>query len=68
MGVVQHEVFEVHEFAVEPQRGGRVGEILPCDKAVAHRAFLHTLVEAGEKVFGCRFYFPIANARTSYAG
>jgi hypothetical protein len=49
---VQDEVLGVDELAVEPQRGGRVGKILACDKAVAHRALLHTLVEARQQVFG----------------
>lgn len=52
MGVVQDEVFAVDELAVEPQRGGRIGEVAACDKAVAHRAFGHPLVEARQQVSG----------------
>ncbi|MER9533848.1 hypothetical protein NKI89_29185 [Mesorhizobium sp. M0309] len=68
MGVVQDEVFRVEELAVEPQRRGRVGEVGALQKTVAQRTLLRALVEAGQKVFGWRFYFPISNARTSYEG
>lgn len=52
MGVVQDEVFRVDKFALKPQRGRRVGEVGAFDKTVADRAFVHALVEAGQKVFG----------------
>ncbi|RWQ31934.1 MAG: hypothetical protein EOS21_31445 [Mesorhizobium sp.] len=52
VGVVQDEVFWMDEFAVEPQRRGRVGKVLAFDKTVAQRAFVHALVEPGQKVFG----------------
>lgn len=68
VGVVQDEVFDMDELAVEPQRRRGIGKVEPLDETVADRAFVHALVEAGQKVFGCRFYFPISNARTSYAG
>lgn len=53
MGVMQDEVFDMDELAFEPERGSRVSKMLAFDKTVADR---------------CRFYFPISNARTSYAG
>ncbi|RWX58171.1 hypothetical protein EOA24_39515 [Mesorhizobium sp. M2A.F.Ca.ET.039.01.1.1] len=65
VGVVQDEVFDMDELAVEPQRRGRVGKMLALDKAVSDRAFEHALVEPGQKVFGCRFYFPISNREKS---
>ena len=46
-GVVQDEVLEVDEFALEPQCGGRVGEVLALDKTVADRRAGQPLVEAG---------------------
>ncbi|RVC61039.1 hypothetical protein EN766_38320 [Mesorhizobium sp. M2A.F.Ca.ET.046.02.1.1] len=52
VGIMQDEVFRVDELAVEPQRGGRVGEVGAFDKTVADRTLLHALVEAGQKVFG----------------
>ncbi|TIR50587.1 MAG: hypothetical protein E5X53_18790 [Mesorhizobium sp.] len=67
VSVVQHEVLEVDEFPFEPERGRRVGKVLALDKAVAHRRARQPLVEADQNL-GCRFYFPISNARTSYAG
>ncbi|WP_394885922.1 hypothetical protein ACG873_00215 (plasmid) [Mesorhizobium sp. AaZ16] len=48
MGVVQDQVFEVDELALEPERGGRVGKILAFDKAVAYGAGPHALVKAGQ--------------------
>lgn len=52
VGVVQDEVFDMHELAVEPQRGRRVGKMQTLDKTVTDRAFVHPLVEPGQKVFG----------------
>ncbi|WP_192250218.1 hypothetical protein [Mesorhizobium caraganae] len=46
MGVVQDEVLEVDELALEPQRRGRVGEVLALDKAVADRRAVKPLVVA----------------------
>lgn len=65
MDIVQDEVFDINELAVEPQRRRRVGEVAAFDKTVAQRAFVHPLVKAGQKVVGCRFYFPISNVETS---
>ena len=50
VGVVQDEVFEVDELALEPERGGRVGEMLALDKAVAHRRTGQPLVEARQNL------------------
>ncbi len=36
-GVMQDEILEMHEFAVDPQRGDGVGKILTLEKAVADR-------------------------------
>jgi hypothetical protein len=35
MGIVQNEILEVDELPFEPQRGGRVGEVLALDKQLA---------------------------------
>ena len=53
-GVVQHEVFEVDELALEPERGGGVGEVGPRDPAVADGARSQPLVEPRQRVFGAR--------------
>ena len=49
---MEHQVFEVDEFAVEPQAGAGIGEVGARDPAVADRAFGQPLVEAGERVLG----------------
>lgn len=54
-GVVEHEIVEVDKLAVEPQTGASVGEMSPCGPAVANRALGEPLVEAGERILGCRF-------------
>ncbi|WP_292231963.1 hypothetical protein [Mesorhizobium sp.] len=65
MGVVQDEVFEVHELALEPQRGGRIGKMLALDKTVADGGTSQPLVKARQNLGGCRFYFPISNREKS---
>ncbi|WP_281035924.1 MULTISPECIES: hypothetical protein [unclassified Mesorhizobium] len=62
---MQDEVFEVDELAVEPQRGGCVGEVLALDKTVADGGTSQPLVKAGQNLGGCRFYFPISNREKS---
>ena len=47
VGVVEHEVVEVDQLAVEPQAGRGVGEVGAGDKAGADRAFGEPLVEPG---------------------
>ena len=47
VGVVEHEVVDVDQLAVEPQAGRGVGEVGAGDKAVADRAFGEPLVEPG---------------------
>ena len=49
-GVVQHEVFEVHQFALEPQGGAAFGKMRPRNPALAHRARPQPFVEAGERI------------------
>ena len=51
VGVVEHEVVEVDQFAVEPQAGRGVGEVGAGDKTGADRAFGEPLVEAGQRIF-----------------
>ncbi|WP_287236139.1 hypothetical protein [Mesorhizobium sp.] len=64
---MQDEVLEVDEFALEPQRGGRIGKMLPLDKPVADGRTSQPLVEPGERLRRCRFYFRISKTRTSCA-
>ena len=52
VGVVENEIVEVDEFAVEPQAGAGVGEVGAGDKAVADRAFGEPLVEPGQRILG----------------
>ena len=52
VGVVEHEVVEVDQLAVQPQAGSGVGEMGAGDKTGADRAFGEALVEAGERILG----------------
>ena len=52
VGVVEHEVVEVDQFAVEPQAGRGIGEVGARDPPLADRAFGEPLIEAGERVLG----------------
>ena len=56
---MQDEVFEVDEFAGQPQAGAGVGKMGAGAKTVADRAFRQSFVEPGEGVLGlgdrCRF-------------
>ncbi len=52
VGVVQHEVFDMHELALQPQRRRSIEEVLALDKTITQRAFLHALVEARQKILG----------------
>ncbi|WP_287140920.1 hypothetical protein [Mesorhizobium sp.] len=67
MRVVQDKILEVDELALEPQRCGRIGKMLALNKTVAHRRTGQALVEAGERLRRCRFYFRISKTRTSCA-
>jgi len=46
-GVVEDEVFEMHEFAIDPQRGTGVGEILAFNPALTNWRTGDALVETG---------------------
>jgi hypothetical protein len=48
-GVVQDEVLEMDELAVDPQRGAGVGEMGSRDKAGADRRTTDTLVETRQR-------------------
>lgn len=64
-GVVEDEVLKVDEFAVDPERGAGVGEILPLEKTGADRRARYALVEAGESDARCGFYFEVSNWKSS---
>ena len=53
-GVVQHEVLQMDELALEPERGGGIGEMCPRDPAVTDGARSQPLVEPCQRVFGAR--------------
>ena len=55
VGVVEHEVVEVDQFAVEPQAGRGVGEVGANDKTGPDRALGEPLVEARQRIFRCGF-------------
>ncbi len=44
-GVVEDKILEMHEFAINPQRGAGVGEILPFEEACTDRRAGNALVE-----------------------
>ena len=51
-GVVEDEVFEMHQFAGEPEAGAGVVKMRTGDPAGAHRAGAQPFVETGEGVLG----------------
>ncbi len=53
--VVEDEVFEMDEFAVDPQRGTGVGKILPLDEAGADGRAGNAFIEAREGNAGVAF-------------
>ena len=52
VGVMENQIFDVDELAVEPQAGTGVGEVGAGDKAGADRAFGEPLVEPGQRILG----------------
>ena len=63
--VVEHQVFEMHELAVDPQRGAGIGELRPFEEARADRRAGNALVETGERS-ACGFYLRASNQKLSY--
>ena len=51
-GVVEHEILEMHELALEPQRGAGIGKILALEQAGADGRAGDALVETAQS--GCR--------------
>jgi len=51
-GVMENQIFEMDELAVQPQAGRGVGEVGAGDKTGADRAVGEALVEPGERVLG----------------
>ena len=49
MRVVENEVFERNDVAVEPQAGAAVGKMGPGDPARLDRAAAQSFIEAGER-------------------
>ena len=52
MRVVENEVFERNQVAVEPQTGAAVGKMGPGDPALSDRAAAQPFIEAGEAILG----------------
>ena len=52
MRVVEHEIFERNQVAVEPQTGAAVGKMGPGDPAFSDRAAAQPFIEAGERILG----------------
>jgi hypothetical protein len=53
-GVMQHQVLEMHEFAVDPQRGAGVGKMRSFDPALTDRRTGDPLVKPGQGRAGVR--------------
>ncbi len=53
-GVVEDEVFEIDEFAVDPQRGAGVSEVLPFKEAGANRRAGDALVQTRQSNTGVK--------------
>jgi len=64
-GIMQDEVLEMDELAVDPERGMRVEEMRALDKALADRRAGDALVKTGKR--DCGFYFQISIQGMSYA-
>ena len=64
-GIMQDEVLEMDEFAVDPERGLRLEEMRALEKALTDGRTGDALVEAGKRD-RCRFYFAVSNRKTSY--
>ena len=54
-GVMEDEVLEMHQFAVDPQRGAGVGEILSFEEAASDLGARNALIEAGKRGSGVAF-------------
>ncbi len=52
--VMENEVLEIDEFAVDPQRGAGIGEILTLEEARADRGSGNALVETGQRDTGVK--------------
>ena len=63
--VMQDEVFEMHEFTIDPERGVRLEEMRALEKALADRRTGDALVETGERDPYCGFYFEVSNWKSS---
>ncbi|TCL89535.1 hypothetical protein C8J38_11226 [Rhizobium sp. PP-WC-2G-219] len=63
---MEDEVFEMHEFAVDPQRGAGVGELAALDKALPDRRAGDALVETRQRDTGVGFslIFQLGNCHT----
>lgn len=53
-GVVEDEVFQVNEFAIDPQRGAGIGELGALDPALADLRTGHPLVQTRESDAGVK--------------
>jgi hypothetical protein len=51
-GVMEDEVFKMNQFAIDPQRGATVGEILTLEEAHADRGSGNSLVETRQSDTG----------------
>ncbi len=63
---MEDEVFEVDEFAIDPERSAGVSEVLALEPSTADRRAGDALIEAGEGA-ACGFYFQISIRGMSYA-
>ncbi len=52
MRVVENQIFERNQVAVEPETGAAVGKMGPGDPAVSNRAAAQPFIEAGEAILG----------------
>ena len=50
--IVQDEIFDVDEFALDPGTGAGVQEMRPGDPALANRTYAQPLVQPRQRVFG----------------
>lgn len=67
-GVMQHEVLDMDELAVDPERGAGVSEMGAFDKARADRGTGDPLVEARQRDAGVAFNSRFQMSKTPCAG
>lgn len=65
--IVENQVLHVDKLAPDPHAGRCVEEVAPLNETFSDRVAPDLLVQPGELILRCRFYFPTSNGRASCA-